>query len=69
MIMVKKLAQDMHLGLWLKTAAAPPVLWMPKVHNTNTRLLLEQRQIELDAWQVALLQTLIQHANTLTKLT
>ena len=51
-LMAKKLAGDVKLGAWLRTAAGPSLLWLPKHHNENTRLLLEQRRIDLEAWQV-----------------
>ena len=50
--MAKRLALELKNSSWLKTATSPGLLWLPKHHNDNTTLLLEQRSIELEAWKV-----------------
>ena len=51
-LLAHKIERELKLGGWLKTAAHPPVLWLPKLHSEDTQLLLEQRQTDLDAWKV-----------------
>ena len=55
--MAHKIERELKLGGWLKTAAHPPVLWLPKLHSEDTQLLLEQRQTDLDAWKVLALRS------------
>lgn len=42
----------MKLTQWLKTAARPPLLWLPAAHTEDTQLLLEQRYTDITAWRV-----------------
>lgn len=51
-LVAQKLERESRLGVWLKSAAQPSLLWLPKFHNEDTQLLLEQRQADLEAWKV-----------------
>ena len=47
-----RVQQEMKLTTWLKTATRPPLLWLPRTHNEETKLLLEQRLKDVTAWKV-----------------
>ena len=47
-----KVEREMKLTQWLKTAARPPLLWLPAVHTEDTKLLLDQRLTDVTAWRV-----------------
>lgn len=55
-LVAQKMEREVKLGAWLKTATAPPLMWLPKFHNEDTALLLEQRQADLEAWKVLISQ-------------
>jgi len=48
----QRMQRAAELAAFLKTATAqPPLLWLPARHCEDTLLLLEQRQVDLAAWQ------------------
>ena len=47
-----RVQQEMKLTTWLKTGTHPPLLWLPKSHSEDTKLLLEQRLTDVTAWRV-----------------
>ena len=49
-----RLDREMKLTGWLKTGARPPLLWLPKTHSEDTKLLLQQRLTDVSAWKVEL---------------
>lgn len=55
-----KVEREMKLTQWLKTGARPPLLWLPKTHNEDTRLLMEQRLTDVSAWRVSPMNWLLQ---------
>lgn len=54
-LVAQKLERESKLGIWLRTAAQPSLLWLPKFHNEDTQLLLEQRQADLEVWKVRIM--------------
>jgi len=46
------IAKETGLAKWLKTGCSPPLMWLPRLHNQDTRLLLEQRLVDVGAWEV-----------------
>jgi len=50
----QRITKEMELVKWLKTGTSPSLLWLPKAHNEDTRLLLEQRLVDVGAWEVRL---------------
>lgn len=37
---------------WLKTKAAPAVLWLPLAHDATTHRMLEDRHAQYEEWKV-----------------